>query len=67
MPGFFLADHAVDGAPVGQATEVAVVDEDIDFEFATKVDVTFDILFGEVAVNRPELNSAITAPGYGLV
>lgn len=34
MPGFFLADHAVDGAPVGEATKVAIVDEYIDFKLA---------------------------------
>jgi len=62
-----VVDHVVDGAPVGETTEVAVVDEDVDLELATEVVVVGEGLLGIVAVDGVELYAALTAPVDRLV
>ena len=67
MPLDAIMDHAVDGAPVGEASEVAVVDEEVDLELATEVVVVSKGLLGIVAIDGIELNAALTTPIDGLV
>ena len=65
----FLAtgDHAVDGAPVGEATDVAVVDEEVCLQLAGEVRVVVSGLLGVVAVGGVELHTTLTTPLEGLV
>ena len=66
-PLLATGDHTVDGAPVGETTEVPVIDEEIDTQFAGEVLVACDVFLGEVAVDCPELHAAIPTPLNGLV
>ena len=65
----FLAtgDHTVDGAPVGEATDVAVVDEEVCLQLAGEVRVVVGGFLGVVAVGGVEFHAALTTPLEGLV
>ena len=67
VPGVALLDHPIDGAPVGQASEVAVVDEQIGLGFAGEMGVVIGGLLGVVAVDGVELQAALAAPLDGVV
>ena len=67
LPGLVVGDHLINGAPVGEAAEVAIVDEDVGFELAGEVLVVAGIFFGVVAVDGPELDAAVAAPLDGFV
>ena len=67
LPGLVVGDHLVDGAPVGEATEVAVIDEDISLELAREVLIVTRIFLGIVTVDRPELHAALTTPLHCLL
>ena len=56
----------VDGAPVGQPTEAAVIEEEIRLELAGEA-LARGIFLGEVAVDGIELYATLTAPFDGLV
>ena len=62
VPRLAAADHAVDGSPVGQATQVTVIDEDIDLELTTEMLVIVSSFFGIVFVDSIELYSTLPAP-----
>jgi len=67
VPGVALLDHPIDGAPVGQATEVAVVDEHIDLELAGELGVVIGGLLGIIAIDGIELQATLAAPLDGFV
>ncbi len=67
MPGVAVFDHLVDDTPVGETSEVAVVDEDVDLELAGEVGVVVPGLLGVVAVDGVELEAAVSAPLNGVV
>ena len=67
MPGKVLLDHAIDGAPVGQATQVAIVDKDIHLELAREMRIVIGRLLGVIAIHRIELQAASATPFYGLL
>ena len=67
LPGLVVGDHLVDGAPVGEATEVAVIDEDIGLELPGEVLIVTGIFLGIVTVDCPELNPAFPTPLDGLL
>ena len=67
VPLFPAGDHPVDGAPVGQATEVAVVDEHIGLQLAREMRVVVGGLLGVVAVGGVELHATLTAPLEGIL
>ena len=56
----------IDGAPVGQPTEAAVIEEEIRLELAGEA-LARGIFFGEVAVDGVELYATLTAPFDGFV
>lgn len=60
-------DHAIDRAPVGQAAEVAIVDEEVGLEFAREMAIGLGRLLGVVAVDGIELQAALAAESDGLV
>lgn len=62
LPGLAVGDHLVDGAPVGEASKVTVIDEDISLEFAGEVLIITGILLGIVTVDSPELHAAFPTP-----
>ena len=62
LPGLVVGDHLVDGAPVGEATKVTVIDEDISLELTGEVLIMTGILLGIVTIHRPELNAAFPTP-----
>ena len=66
-PLLLAGDHPVDGAPVGQATEVAVVDEHVGLQLAREVGVVVGGLLRVVAVGSVELHAALTAPLEGIL
>ena len=67
VPLLLAGDHPVDGAPVGQTTEVAVIDEHIGLQLAREVRIVVGGLLGVVAVGGIELHTALTAPLEGIL
>ena len=61
-PGLVLRDHTVDGAPVGEAAEVTVIDEEVNAQLAGEILIAGNVLLREVAIDGPEFHAAITAP-----
>ena len=66
-PLFLAGDHAVDGAPVGESTEVAVIDEQIGFQLAREMGVVAGGLLGVVTVGGVELHASLPAPLEGIL
>ena len=66
-PFLAMGDHAVDGAPVGEATDVTVVDEEVGLQLAGEVGIVVGGLLGVVAIGGIELYTTLTAPLEGLV
>ena len=63
-----VVDHLVDGAPVGEATEVAVVDEEVGAGLAAGIGAGLGVvLIGVVGVNGIEFEAALAAELDGLV
>ena len=67
IPGVTLLDHAIDGAPIGQTTQIAIIDKHIDLKLARKVGIVIGGLLGIVAIDGIELQSTLTAPLYSLI
>ena len=67
LPGLVVGDHLIDGAPVGEASKVTVIDEDIGLELAREVLIMTGIFLGIVTVDRIELNPALTTPLHSLL
>ncbi len=67
MPGGATVNHAVDGTPVGQATDTAVVDEEIGLQLTGEVGIVIRRLFRVVTVYGIELDAALAAPVYCVV
>ena len=62
------ADHAVDGAPVGQTSYVAVVDEVVDaVQLATEMGVIVGGLLRIVAIYSIKLYSTLATPVDGII
>ena len=57
--GDATGDHLVDDAPVGQAADIAVVDEHIGLKFAAADGALIDILVGIVAIDGEKVHSAL--------
>ena len=62
-----VVHHLVDGAPVGQAAEVAVVDEEVGVELAAVGCRFARVLAGVVAVDGVEFEAALAAVFDGFV
>ena len=67
IPSLILRDHFVDGAPVGEAAYVTVVDKEIDLELTGEMLVVAGFLLGIVAVDGPELHASLPAPLHRLI
>ena len=66
-PLLAMGYHPVDGAPVGETTDVAVVDEEVGLQLAGEVGIVVCGLLGVVAVGCVELYAALAAPLEGLL
>ena len=66
-PFLTTGDHTVDGTPVGEATDVAVVDEEVCLQLAGEVGIVVGGFLGVVAVGGIEFHTALTTPLEGLV
>ena len=66
-PLFAAGDHTVDGTPVGEAADIAVVDEDVGLELAGEVGIGVGGFFWVVAVGGVELDAAFAAPVEGCI
>ena len=66
-PFLAMGDHAVDGAPVGETSDVSVVDEEVGLQLAGEVGIVVGGLLGVVAIGGIELYTTLTAPLEGLV
>ena len=64
-PLLAMGDHAVDGAPVGESTDVTVVDEEVGLQLAGEVGIVVSGLLGIVAVGSVELYATLTTPVNG--
>ena len=64
-PFLAMGDHAVDGAPVGESTDVTVVDEEVGLQLAGEVGIVVSGLLGVVAVGSVEFYAALTTPVNG--
>ena len=63
-----VVDHLVDGAPVGEATEVAVVDEEVGTGLAAGIGTGLAVvLIGVVGVDGIEFEAALAAELDSLV
>ena len=62
IPLMAVLNHAIDSTPVGQATKVAIVDKHIDLEFAREMGIIIGGLFGIIAINGIELETALATP-----
>ena len=62
-----LVYHFVNGSPVRQSAQVAVVDEEVCFQFARVVIVLPFFFFGVIAVDGIKIQSAFMAELYSLV
>jgi len=60
-------DHAIDGAPVGETTYVAVVDKEVGLQLAREVGIVVGGFLGIVAIGGVELDTTLTTPLEGLV
>lgn len=67
--GYSFGDHVVDLAPVGKSSQVAVVDEEVGFQFARggRGVLTFVEVLGVIAVHGIELQAAAAAPIHGIL
>ena len=61
-----LVYHFVNGSPVRQSAQVAVVDEEVCFQFA-RVVIVLLFFFGVIAVDGIKIQSAFMAELYSLV
>ena len=59
--------HPVYRPPVGESSDVTVVDKEVNLQFAAEVVVVGERLFRIVAVDGIELYAAFTAPFHSLV
>ena len=66
LPSEALRDHLIDLSPVGNATDVAVVDPHIGLDLTREVIVPFYFLLGIVLVDGIKLHTALTAPVDGI-
>ena len=66
-PGPAVVDDLVDGAPVGEAADGAVVDEEVGVELAGADAGFVDFLAGVVAVDGEEFKPALCAEVYGFL
>ena len=64
-PLLAMGDHAVDGAPVGEATDVTVIDKEVGLQLAGEVGIVVSGLLGIVAVGSVEFYTALTTPVNG--
>ena len=64
-PFLAMGDHAVDGAPVGESTDVTVVDKEVGLQLAGEVGIVVSGLLGVVAVGSVEFYTALTTPVNG--
>ena len=64
--GLPLGNHLVDGSPVGQSSNVAVIYPHVGLQLAAESLVLGEVLFGEVLVDGVEFHSALAAPFYGV-
>ena len=62
-----MTDHLVDGAPIGETSNVAIVDEDISFELAAELIIVFECLFRVVTIDGIELDASFAAPVDGIL
>ena len=59
--------HAVYSAPVRQASDVSVINEEVNPELPCIMHVLVDVFFREVFVHGIELDAPLSAPLYGVV
>ncbi len=62
VPLVAMLNHAVDGAPIGQTANIAVVDKQIDLQLAREVGIVIGGLLGVVAIDGVELESTLATP-----
>ena len=60
-------DHLVNGSPIGQASQITVVNPQIGLELAGEPLVVFLFLFGIVAIDGIEFQSSAPAKLHGIV
>ena len=57
-----VVDHLIDGTPVGEATEVAVVDEEVGTGLAASIGARLGVIFvGVVGIDGIEFEAALAA------
>lgn len=61
-----LRDHLIDLPPVGNATDVTIINPDIGLDLTRKMVVPFYFLLRIVLVDCIELYTALTAPVDGI-
>ena len=65
--GGAMGYHLVDGTPIGQWAQAAIVDKHIYIQFARVGGIAGGRFLGVVTVNSIELQTALAAPLYGLL
>ena len=67
VPLMALLNHLIDGAPVGEATQITIVDEYLDLELAREMGIVIGGLLGIVTIDGIELEAALATPLDSLV
>lgn len=61
-PLLATGNHPIDGAPVGETTDITVIDEEVCLQLAGEVGIVISGLLGVVAVGGIELHTAFSTP-----
>ena len=67
LVGETMMNHLVNGSPIGQSTQIAVVDPQVGLELSGETMVVFLLFFGIVAIHGIEFQSPAPAKLDGLV
>jgi len=62
-----VGNHAVNRSPVGNTTNISIVDEHVNFELSGEVVVVFSCFFWIVAVDGIEFHTTFSTPVHGIV
>lgn len=61
-PLLATGDHSIDGAPIGETTDITVVDKEVGLQLSGEVGIVISGLLGVVAVSSVELHTTLTTP-----
>ena len=61
-PLLAAGDHPIDGAPIGETTDITVIDKEVCLQLAGEMGIVISGLLGVIAVSGIKLHAAFTTP-----